>query len=67
MVEIPPPVFGHDRERAARNAIAELAAAKEQYERLLRGWSDYDIPATRERYRRARAVRDQYNEYGDPA
>lgn len=64
MVEIPLPVFGYDRERAARSAIAELAAAREQYECLCAGWSDYDIPATRERYRAALANRRQYAEYG---
>lgn len=60
---VPAPVFGYDRERAAHKAIAELAAATEQYERLCRGWSDYDIPATRERYRAALANRRQYAEY----
>ena len=65
MVEIPAPVFGWGRSAAAAKAIAELAAAKEQYERLCRGWSDYDIPATRERYRVALANRRQYAEYGD--
>lgn len=62
-IGIPAPVFGYDREWAARKAIAELAAATEQYERLCRGWSDYDIPATRERRRIAEAARNQYPEY----
>ena len=62
--EIPAPVYGPGRAYAAQQAIAELAAAKAEYEERCTGWSDYDDPRARARYHAAKANREQYHEYG---
>lgn len=55
----PAQVFGPDRERAARAALAAFRQA--EINREANPWSD----AAADEYRQAKRVRDQYSEYGD--
>ena len=61
--EVPEPVYGPDREFAARRAIAELANAEQAYSERCFGFSDYHCEFTAGRLRVARIVRDYYPGY----